>query len=391
MSTQRSRGFTLIELLTVIAIISILFGMVAVGLGRARERANIADVESDFKALQTALATYYATRGSYPAAYGYLIQKLPAGTSRNAVLDEKLFMLTPYLSILGEYGNDGIYDRFSDGYDTDGDSALRSDVLGRMEFLPILKKDETGAFIVPKELYNPATSTPGAPGDLITGEHSQVERPYVYIPVNLDQFRAAKRYFDDVDAMASTWRPNVDPDPGAKLQGHKDAYDLTFPPPRYDAYVLISVGPREDAGGVASPGYVVTSSGDVIDVEARILADLRTRYAGSEYAHINNGDDYIYHILGLRAFYLATRDLNENKQPDYDFRARTRGGGEDADPATYHPARTPKNPPLLGSLSRLPNEYEADRDEDRPKDAGGNAVIGSKGPGPLLFSEGYSQ
>ncbi|MCK5861888.1 MAG: hypothetical protein KAH38_05350, partial [Candidatus Hydrogenedentes bacterium] len=37
---------------------------------------------------------------------------------------------------------------------------------------------------------------------------------------------------------------------------------------------------------------------------------------------VNNGRDY-FHLLGLRAYFLATRDLDANGNLDFDFRART--------------------------------------------------------------------
>src|SRR5690606_14496203 len=68
MRTQQRGGFTLIELLTVIAIISILFGLVAVAAPRVLEKAKIADTENQASQLRTSLATYQTTHGSLPPA-----------------------------------------------------------------------------------------------------------------------------------------------------------------------------------------------------------------------------------------------------------------------------------------------------------------------------------
>ncbi len=46
---------------------------------------------------------------------------------------------------------------------------------------------------------------------------------------------------------------------------------------------------------------------------------------GIEAETADNSRD-LYHILGLRAYFLLTRDLNGNEVLDFDFRARTRLG-----------------------------------------------------------------
>ncbi|MGI6455973.1 MAG: type II secretion system protein GspG [bacterium] len=62
----RMQGFTLIELLIVVAIIGILAAIAVPNFLNAQTRAQIARVETDIKALSTALEMYRVDRGSYP-------------------------------------------------------------------------------------------------------------------------------------------------------------------------------------------------------------------------------------------------------------------------------------------------------------------------------------
>jgi hypothetical protein len=80
------------------------------------------------------------------------------------------------------------------------------------------------------------------------------------------------------------------------------AVNWTFPPPRYDGFVLISLGPEQSTHGILTRG----DAGDT--------AFLATTGGAAEDA---------YHYLGLRAAYLGSRDANENGLLDFDFRART--------------------------------------------------------------------
>ncbi|MBI1389457.1 MAG: prepilin-type N-terminal cleavage/methylation domain-containing protein [bacterium] len=60
------QGFTLIELLIVVAIIGILAAIAVPNFLNAQTRARVAHVESDFKAVQTALESYYIDNNTYP-------------------------------------------------------------------------------------------------------------------------------------------------------------------------------------------------------------------------------------------------------------------------------------------------------------------------------------
>ena len=62
----KTRGFTLIELLIVVAIIGILAAIAVPNFLNAQTRATIARVQSDFKAMSTALEMYRLSNNSYP-------------------------------------------------------------------------------------------------------------------------------------------------------------------------------------------------------------------------------------------------------------------------------------------------------------------------------------
>jgi len=100
--------------------------------------------------------------------------------------------------------------------------------------------------------------------------------------VNIAQFKKLKRLVertDDYNAKSVNW----------------SSLNFRFPPPKYDAFVLISIGPKEGTFGI-----------------------LPSDESGTD----------MYHKLALRAYYLATRDINNggegNGVLDFDFRARTK-------------------------------------------------------------------
>jgi len=295
MRSQGEGGFTLIELLVVIAILSILFGIVAVVAPNVLLKAKITDVRSDFRAIGTALATYLADNGSYPPAFGYLRR----GSRPGDPIPQRFYM-DPYLTLIGYAEAEDLYDRFSMTYDTD-----QSGQMELFEFLPLFGD---GPWFAPRPM------TP----------EEMTQRPYVYAPVNLRQFDLVNKYYyengtDDLDRMNARVFDMTNP----RLQR------LQFPAPTYDAYVLISVGPTEDAGGVATP---------------------RPLGLGPAF------NDFLYQIDGLRVYWLATRDANDNGDLDFDYESRTKG--VDGKAASY------PNP----NLYQLPN--------------------GSRGQGPLIEKQG---
>ncbi|MBN2308792.1 MAG: type II secretion system protein [Candidatus Hydrogenedentes bacterium] len=282
MKAAPGRGFTLIELLVVIAILSILMGFVAVGLPRILESAHVADVANSMNNIRTALATYAAnsTTGSFPPGYGHLKWGSLTGDP-----DEDRFFLDSYMRQLGMFRQTDAYDRFSrDTHDTNGNG-----VIDHLEFCPVGQQDPTNPdrYDLPTDVY------PTGAEALVDADEQLVEkRPFVYIPVNLAQFKKVEKYY---------YRGYNDTgDPAYMNAAVWDASDpllasLTFPPAKYDAYVLISVGPKENTFGLLP-------------------------------APLGGEGEELYHILGLRAYFLATRDFNQNGLLDFDFRARVKSG-----------------------------------------------------------------
>lgn len=279
MSSKNKQGFTLVELLTVIAIIAILASITAVALPRALERAKIARATGAAQEIHKALVQYYAANSSYPPGYGYL--KWDARDKAPNQLSGSDFHLKPYLAFMNLHRAEALYDEFSDSF---GFDANRNGVLEPLEFSPIGFKPNPAVDLVS---FNESARYNGNNLQQEVQEQlSAAQRPFIYIPVNSRQFNRAKRFWlERGDFLAQSWDAS---DP--LLQG------LFFPPSEYDDYVLVSMGPAASTFGVVP----APSSG----TPAREL----------------------YHILGLRAYFLATRDLNENGVPDFDFLARTRQG-----------------------------------------------------------------
>ncbi len=271
MKTARTWGFTLIELLVVIAIIGILAGLVSVALPRALERAKIADVETDFNAIRTALTQYYTDNESYPPAYG-MVTWVP--TPVPAVLPPSHHTQT-YMAYIGLFGALDLHDRFSTNYD-----ANRNNTIDLLEYVPY----NAGA-----DTFEPVGTLPVYTGGLgVVGRFDREQRPYIYAPYYSKQMDRLKRVITAAGGQAwdgNQWNTDFDS-------------DLGYPPPRYDGFVLISAGPEENTHGVASP------------------PDMSTFVSGTP--------NYIYNILALRAAYLGSRDVNENGLLDFDFRARSR-------------------------------------------------------------------
>jgi len=279
MNTAQKRGFTLVELLTVIAIIAILASITAVALPRALERAKIARVTGAAQEIHKALVSYYTSNSSYPPAYGYL--KWGSRDKPANQLNASDFHLKPYLAYVNLHRAEKLYDEFSLNF---GFDANRNGQLGLLEFSPIGFRPNPAVDTI-SFVENARYNGNNIPQE-VQAQLNAEQRPMIYIPVNKSQFQRAKRYWlERGDFLARSWDPN---DP--LLQ------NMYFPPAEYDDYVLISMGPAASTFGVVPDA---TGNEPVRDV---------------------------YHILALRAFFLATRDLNENGQRDFDFLARTRLG-----------------------------------------------------------------
>ena len=273
-------GFTLIELLTVIAIISILSSITLVGIGRVREKAKITKARTTMDHIATALDTYYSDHNSYPPAYGYL--KVSPEEAALQTPSDATHFLKPYDAILSMYSTSvgDVSDNFSFSSDTDGDG-----MISLLEFTP-------ERFEVGPDNYDYRNALYMGGSNLKTEAHS-----YIYIPVySRNAEKVAKFYWnlaqsgssaDALDAYYAFAWDDLD----------RELSRLRFPPPRYDAYILMSVGPRGTTGG--------------------ILADV-----------FNVDDPSAYHLSALRAYYLATRDINDNGLLDFDFEAMTSGEGK---------------------------------------------------------------
>jgi prepilin-type N-terminal cleavage/methylation domain-containing protein len=309
MQKRSPLGFTLVELLAVIAIIGVLASLVAVSAPGVLRRSKITRTEADMNSIRTALATYAADSkaGAFPPAYGYRTwqgRKLNFGNIDNAsVFLGDITHLTPYMDLIGQYNNDELVDTWSDRYDTEYKSdAAGNENLSMLEFYPLqvlepfnpnsalLEGDfATSGVGFPQFLYNPAGGNDAVINSIIS-QLANRQRPYVYVPVNQRQAKLASDYWKNNDVSANTWDGNA---PG-----------LIFPPSKYDAYVLVSIGPDYGTGGILSPPDSLFN---------------------------NVASEDIYHIAGLRAYFLATRDLNSNGIPDFDWRARTRQNEHNAE------------------------------------------------------------
>lgn len=314
-----TRGFTLVELLVVIAIIGILAGFIAMVLPRAIEKAKIARLTNTFTQMRNALTEYYVDHNSYPPAYGYLDRNAAQALKRAGInlrtLTEadlntiqtsnaaaqasflgytpaspiRLVYTTPWLHYLGYYNNRDVYDKFSIGYDTDMNQAI-----SRLEFSPIVKPADPGAqtYNFANELYIGTNLS----GQVDLQLNANEERPLIYIPVNQRQARKVASAFFDLN-------PN-DPRPRAG-QINAALQNMEFPPPSYDAYVLISVGPAANTGGI--PLHFGLPGVNLNDYDAA----------------------FYYHVLGMLTYFMASRDAeNQGRgdgELDFDFRGRVRG------------------------------------------------------------------
>ena len=278
---DNKHGFTLVELLAVIAIIGILAGLTFAGIGRILESAKIASTENTLKQVSTALVNYYTKHNSYPPAYGYLSrfafdEKLrgldPETIDPTDALNSGYFETEHYMQKIGLFNALDHYDNFAlDNSDTDYDNQT-----GLLEYYPSTGEDS--------ELNFFDTS-------LISGQ-----RPLIYVPVNLRQFRKAKKIWD------------ANPAGGFPDFLNADILELDFPPANYDAFVVINAGP------------VINTQGLVYSIGG----DLDRLNPPNTYP-----EAYYYHLAGLATYYMMTRDIDNDGQYDFDYDARNSGGEGD--------------------------------------------------------------
>lgn len=311
---KRTQGFTLVELLVVIAIIGILAGFLAVGLPRALESAKIARLDNTFLQIRNILTEYYVDHGTFPPAYGYLSPKV-RGKEPSEIINllstgtqiDEVFFLKPWMAFVEEHNNLELYDNFSLEYDTDRDGDI-----SRLEYAPFGSLDDsaTQKFSFPRALYDPKNVTGLLRDDLERQFDSEGPRPILYFPINKRQFRK----------VASVWinfaKDNNDPDnprPNDDKLVNERLKSERFPPPNYDAYVLISVGPSGNTWGII---YELSSGPKCLICQSA-----------------NYNEVYYYHILGMATYFMATRDAEiggtGDGELDFDFRARTRRGQAD--------------------------------------------------------------
>jgi len=320
------KGFTLIELLTVIAIIAILAAMIGVAGPRVIEMAKLASLENTCKQIQTVLVSYLTShKDSFPARYGYLNKRPVEGATE----DGDLYHLSPYLVPLRYARNEDWYDNFGqESHDTDGDGEL-----SLLEFSPMGAKTGPSSYEYPDDLY-----TGGNLSDEVSRQMDE-GRPLAYIPVRRRQaekvaefyYKYAQEVNEQQGWYAERWLPNQTFGTGAN-----PIANISFPPPKYDDFVLIGVGPGGSTGGLLTPPDSFISD---------VLA-------------VSSDPGYMYHAMALRAFFLASRDINDNAKLDFDYRNRARdnegttGGSADLayDPLPYMynlPDGTPLGGPIL--------------------------------------------
>lgn len=343
--TEARRGFTLVELLVVIAIIGILAGMTLAGVSRYMQTARMGRLQATFSNLNTLLTDYYAANDTFPPAYGYVnfemrdtpIDCPPDADPSNDVTaledpscldpdDPAHYSLLSYMDYLGQMNNFDLYDPFTEqtGYDTNADNYIDD-----MEYSPqktdgTSEIDSLGNVLGLFDSTDPLSRTEAFKSAMILNS----PRPLLYFPVNRRQAeRVAKEWFEYADDNQNNddnfWNDNPRPEnffdvtandsilellsEGRPLGDVDDAGDADFPPTKYDAFVLMSIGPNLDTYGFLREMPLV------IDNENPQMID----FINGAYA-----PELRYHIFAMLVYIMASRDANQNGKLDFDFIAR---------------------------------------------------------------------
>ena len=82
---KNNKGFTLVELLVVIAIIGILAVVAVPALFKNINKAKIADVESDYSAIKSAVLSYYTDKNDLPAELDNLANEMDSVPKTSAL------------------------------------------------------------------------------------------------------------------------------------------------------------------------------------------------------------------------------------------------------------------------------------------------------------------
>ena len=274
-SAIRCNGFTLLELLTVIAILAILAAITIAAGNTARGCGGSYEVttESNMRSVTHALSEYAAgtdTATGYPPAYGYL-RPDTIGKAIDSLTDSD-HVLEPYTVTIGLHDvlDTWQLQSFAASFDTNGNGTLEL-----LEYQPMgYKNPNTGVYTFSATLYDGSNEPRSDSVNEVEAQLSQDrQRPFVYIPYNAEQLTAVQEF----------WSVTND-----EFGANYDVSDvrrpaLTFPPSQYDGFVLIGNGPGGTDGGLAS----ATPPGKPgVDYDER----------------------HLYHLLGLRIAFLATRD-----------------------------------------------------------------------------------
>lgn len=121
------RGFTLIEMLMVIALISLLVGLLIVALGHVRRTGELASTEKLMRSIDMGLAQFKEDHGFLPPllddtiADGAGTDLLPYPVDRSKNIDYySVLTLAPYLIGVGDLNGDGQVDQYDDGVEGAG-------------------------------------------------------------------------------------------------------------------------------------------------------------------------------------------------------------------------------------------------------------------------------